>query len=101
MPAINADTVDFWKDIAAKLSKQRPYAGRKVKIVAGRKHMGKTGTVVRHMVSRFENPYRYGSEAQHHMIDMAGREWYVCQVRDDSDGSLFWVKAEYTECLDV
>lgn len=94
MPAINADTVDAWKALAQDLGAQRPSIGRSVTIVNG-KHKGKTGKVIAHIVSKFHNPFRYASEAQCHLREMAGRSGYVCRVRTES-GEEFWVNAEYT-----
>lgn len=98
MTAINSDTRAAWQDIANQLSAQRPYEGRRVRVTDGRKHVGKQGTVTRHMVSRYDDPFRYASEAQAHMREMAGRFGYVVRVRQD-DGAEFWVRADYVEVL--
>jgi hypothetical protein len=78
MACINADTRDFWNQLAKDLDGQRPRAGKFVEVTGGRKHKGKRGHVVRHELSRFGDHYRYGSDASHHMRDMTGREgWRV------------------------
>lgn len=82
MPAINADTIEFWKDIAVKVSAQRPDPGRVVKVTGGRKHQGRMGKVIRHQVSKYRDPFRYASEAQAHLRQMTGRTGYVCLVED-------------------
>lgn len=98
MPAINEDTREFWQQLADDLSAQRPYPGRRIEIVKGRKHKGKTGIVRRHMPDRYYDAFRYASEASAHMIQMAGREGYVVLV-DPENGPSFWVRADYTKVL--
>lgn len=97
MSCITNENAAGWQRIADSLSEQRPYAGRRVSIVGGRKHKGKVGTVLTHMLDRYSDAYRYGSDASHQMRDMRGRSGWVCKVRFD-DGSTGWVKADYTEC---
>lgn len=98
MGAINADTADAWRDLAAQCSADKPAPGRRVRVVAG-KRSGRTGVVTRHMPSRFEHDvYRYASEAQAHLRDMRGREGFVCRLRFD-DGSEAWVPARNVEVL--
>ena len=98
MSAINEDTRAAWQAIADELSKQRPHAGRRVRVVGGRKHKGKEGLVERHQLSKYGDAYRYASEAQAHMRDMAGRDGWVCLVRTDA-GETFWINAQHTEVV--
>ncbi len=98
MSCINSDTVDFWRQLANDLSAQRPSYGKRVRVTVGRKHIGKEGTVERHQVSRYGSAFRYGGEANLHMREMAGRDGFVCLVRDDG-GVAFWVPAENVEVL--
>lgn len=97
MSCINADTRSAWQAMADEASKTRPHPGRRVRIIGGRKHKGKVGTVVRHQVSQYGNAYRYGNDASHHLRDMRGRYGWTCLVRTDL-GEQFWVDADHTEC---
>lgn len=99
MSVLNERTREAWQAIANDLSKQRPYAGRRVRIVGGRKHKGKEGTVTRHQLDHYEDAFRYGGEASQHMAQMAGRDGYVVMVRPDA-GKPFWVKARFVLCID-
>lgn len=98
MSVINSDTQKFWQDMAKEASKVRPDPGKKVRIVKGRKHKGKEGTVMKNIQDKFHDAFRYGGEASHHMTDMYRREGFVVLVKQD-DGSTFWVRADYTEVL--
>jgi hypothetical protein len=93
--AINADTVDFWKAVAADVSLDRPYPGRRVYVDRGRKHKGKRGTVMRHERSRYTDAFRYGGDASQHMTEMRGRYGFRCLVRDDLTGETFWIDAPH------
>lgn len=88
------DNRDTWQRIADKASEQRPSVNKTVEIIAGRKHKGKTGIVVKHQVDQFADT-RYKSDASLALREINGREGYVVLVKAN-DGSLFWVKAEYT-----
>lgn len=97
MSCMNSTTREFWNDMGQQLSRQRPSCQRIVTIVQGRKARGRRGVVVKHMIDKYENAYRYGNETSHHMRDMQGREGWVCRVRLDS-GEEIWVKARYLVC---
>ena len=99
MSAINAETRDAWQSIADELSKQRPWPGRRVRVTGGRKHAGKEGTVLRHQVSKYNDVFRYASEAQAHMREMAGRSGFVVLVQPDNDSKPFWVDADKVDVL--
>jgi len=92
MPAINSENADAWRDIAARISEQRPDVGRIVTVTRG-KHKGKRGKVTRHMLDKYSDAFRYASEAQATLREMAGRAGFVCLVRFD-DGTDGWVKAD-------
>jgi hypothetical protein len=82
--------MDMWKALAPLLSdvsKEKPAVGRIVRIMRG-KHKGAIGPVERHIRSKFVNPYRYGSSAQHAMIDARGRYGFAVLV------SGFWTDAD-------
>lgn len=85
---------DAWQRIADEASEQRPSFGKTVEIVSGRKHKGKTGIVVKHQVDQYADT-RYKTDASLALREINGREGYVVLVKAN-DGSLFWVKAEYT-----
>lgn len=104
MSAINADTAEGWRKIAAQLEAQRPSAGKTVRVVGGRKHKGKIGTVQVHKLSRYSDAYRYASEAQAHMRDMRGRDGWVCRVLVLGAGSYseaVWIDARHLEVIKV
>ena len=98
MSVINSDTQECWQYLANEASKVRPDPGKCVRIVKGRKHLGKEGMVMKNIQDRFEDVFRYGGEAHHHMVSMRRREGFVVLIKQD-DGSTFWVKADYTEVL--
>lgn len=98
MACINESTRDAWQHMADEASKQRPYVGRRVKVVQGRKRLGETGTVIRHERDRFQpDVWRYGTDASMHLRDMQGRRGFVCVVRFDGGGK-DWIKSQYLEC---
>lgn len=76
---ITAENAPVIQSLLQSLNMEKPNEGQTVKVLTG-KHTGKTGLVKRHMRSRFENPYRYGSEMQHHMTDARGRYGFVVLV---------------------
>jgi hypothetical protein len=100
MAAITSENRDAWQALANDLDRNRPHVGRRVKVTGGRKYKGREGTVVHHMVSRFCDPFRYASDAQAHVREMAGRFGFVVRVRDDG-GAEFWVDADKVDCCDV
>jgi hypothetical protein len=100
MSAINGDTVEAWREIAKDLSAQRPYPGRRVEIVGGRKHKGRVGVVLIHCRDQYSSAFRYGGEANLHMREMAGRDGFVVKCRDEMTNEIFWCKADYTKVLD-
>lgn len=72
-----------------------PTVGKRVTVTAGRKHLGKCGTVIRHQRSAYVSD-RYRSEASLMLRDAVQREGFVVLVKPE-DGADFWVKAEYCE----
>ena len=90
----------FWQDVSAQLEPARPSVGKRVRSTTTRgKNVGRVGTVIRHEIDRFDgSAYRYGSDASHHMRDMAGTYGWRVQVRCD-DGATFWLSAMRVEVL--
>lgn len=80
--------------LADALSAYRPFVGRRVRIVEGRKHLGKIGTVTWHGPDRFAGR-AYGDGYQQAATEVMGRYRYRVGVRTD-DGETFFTKAEYT-----
>lgn len=75
-----------------------------MRVTGGRKHLGKEGTVISHMESKYErDAFRYGGEASQHMRQMEGRYGYVVLVEptNGGEGGRFWVKANNVECIEV
>src|SRR5687767_14218067 len=93
MPAITSENRAAWQGLIDTYGPARPHQGKRVRVLGGRKHVGREGVVTRHMQSRYANT-RYMSEAQGHLRDILGRRDWVCRVRED-DGSEFWVNAEH------
>jgi hypothetical protein len=74
--------MEMWKVLApllSEVSKEKPAVGRIVRIMRG-KYAGTIGQVERHIRSRYVNPYRYGSSAQHAMTDACGRYGFAVLV---------------------
>ena len=95
MATFTAENAAGWQAIADDCEKTRPSAGKYVRVDGGRKHTGKIGQVVRHQLDKFSSAYRYGSGASDALRDMQGRYGWVCMVRNEADGAVFWVKADY------
>jgi adenosine deaminase len=98
MAAINAENASAWQAMADQLSEQRPSVGRHVRVTAG-KHQGKVGTVIRHQPSQYINAFRYASDAQAHLREMAGRFGFVCRVQAAATPEQFWVDADKVEVI--
>ena len=94
---INADTREAWQALATKCGERRPYVGRTMCVAAGRKHRGTIGVVQKHMVSRFKDPFRYASDAQATLRELAGRAGYVVLLAPCDGSTPFWVNAEHVE----
>lgn len=98
MPAINSETAEAWRQIAADTSAQRPSYGKRVTVTKG-KHKGKSGVVMQHKVSRYGSAYRYGSDASHCTLDMIGRDGWCVQIQLDGDRyDRFWTGADNVRC---
>lgn len=97
MSAINQENARGWQIIADMLSRQRPYVGRWATVVRGKKLKGDRVKVLRHQIDQYEDVFRYGNEASHHMRAMDGRAGYVCLVETEG-GKRAWVKAKYLMC---
>lgn len=95
---INEDTRRGWQIIADMLSRQHPCPGRTAIVVRGRKMRGARVEILRHQIDRYENVFRYGNEAAHHMRAMSGRSGYVCLVRILESAEQAWIKAKYLAC---
>lgn len=93
---IKSEDRDFWQSVANKKALDYPHVGRKITVVDGRKHKGKTGIVRQHRIDRYSTAFRYGNDASHYMRDMAGREGFVVLI--DTGLETFWVKASYCLC---
>lgn len=98
MSAINADTLDMWKKLAADASAQRPSPGTRVRVTSGRKHKGEEGRVLRHEVNKFRDAFRYGGDANLQLREMMGRSGFRVQIQPDDSGA-FWCDADKVEVL--
>lgn len=88
---ITAENAPVLQSLFNAVNRDKPDVGCTVRVLRG-KHTGKIGIVKKHMLSRYENPYRYGSAMQHHMIDARGRSGYTILIQQDDE--TFWVPAK-------
>lgn len=98
MSAINSDNAKGWQKIADNVSRQRPSPGKYALVLKGKKLQNQKVVVVRHQIDQYENAFRYGNEASHHLREMMGRTGFVCLVRNEQ-GEEKWVKARYLMVL--
>lgn len=91
MPWITAENAPIIQSLFNDVSKDKPTIGATVRVRTG-KHAGKIGTVQRHMVSRYKNPFRYGSEMSRAMTQVRGRSGFVVLVKTETE--TFWVDAD-------
>ncbi len=92
MTIITRENAPLIQSLLSSVARDKPKVGSTVRVRLG-KHVGKVGTVDKHIRSRFENPYRYGSEMSHHMTDARGRHGYAILIKPE-DGAPFWTKAD-------
>lgn len=92
MTLITSENAPILQRLFNEVAKDKPCIGRVVRVTRG-KHAKKVGIVEKHIRSRFENPYRYGSEMSHHMIDARGRYGFAILVHPE-DGTPFWTAAD-------
>ena len=83
--------------IADRTADKRPSVGKTVKVIEGRKHLGKVGRVVFHGVDKYARTY-HKTDAQLMMQEILGRFGYVVKVVTD-DGDTFWIKANQVEVI--
>lgn len=93
MTCITRENAPALQSLFRSANMEKPNEGCIVKVLSG-KHVGKIGIVKKHMHSRYENPYRYGNEMSHHMLDARGRSGYEVLIQNDNES--FWVKANNT-----
>lgn len=89
---ITAENAPVLQRLFNEVNKDKPAVGCTVRVFTG-KHTGKIGVVKKHILSRFENPYRYGSPMSHHMLAARGRSGYAVLITS-YDGETFWVPAK-------
>lgn len=97
MSVITSENRAAWQSLANVCSEQRPDVGRKVKVTGGRKHIGKAGVVRIHKLSKYSTAFRYATDAQAQLREMAGRSGYCVLVQPDGGGESFWVDADKVE----
>lgn len=94
MPLITQENAPILQSLFTSVSKDRPEVGCTVRVLRSRKHQGKIGTVRKHARSRFVNPYRYGNDLSHCMIDARGRYGFVILIAPQDGGAEFWLDAD-------
>jgi hypothetical protein len=98
MSFISEVTQEQWKSLVDQTSPQRPSVGKIVKVVEGRKHLGKQGKVFWHGIDKYSDAWRYGSDAQHHLHDLCGRYGYRVGVETETEK--FFVPANKVEVIE-
>ena len=95
MTSINSETRGAWQQLATDLDKTCPRVGKIVKVTSG-KHSGKVGKVIWHGRDRYSDAFRYASEAQAHLRDLAGTYGFRVGIQMES-GECFFVGADKVE----
>lgn len=91
------DNHEAWQKIIDDTSPQRPDVGKTVKVVEGRKYLGKVGKVLWHGRNKFSTAWRYGSDAQWHLRDVMGRNGF--RIKIDTGTEKFFVDADKVEVI--
>jgi hypothetical protein len=86
-----------WQELFNSLDVDRPSVGRMVRVTGGKKHLGKEGKVFWHGKDKYSDAYRYGSPAQWHFRDAAGR--YGWRVGVDTGAEKFFISADKVEIV--
>ncbi|MFA6904122.1 MAG: hypothetical protein WC236_13685 [Gallionellaceae bacterium] len=81
------------QSLASELSRYRPFVGRTVKVIEGKKHCGEIGVVFWHGADKFGAPLRYCDDYTRAMASAMGRYGFRIGVQTE-DGAKFFVKAD-------
>lgn len=98
MTIIRAEDRAAWQALADKLAAQFPSVGKRVRVVAGRKHLGVDGIVTWHGRDRYADT-RHLSDAQLHLRDMEGRRGFRIGIRPLNGGPVFFISADSVEVI--
>lgn len=82
------------QSIADELSKDRPSVGRRVTVVKGKNHQGKTGVVFWHGRDRFSDAFRYADSAMSACLQVRGCAGYRVGI-ETKEGERLFVRADY------
>lgn len=82
------------QQLADRLSADRPFVGRTVRVDRGKKHVGKIGRVTWHGLDKFSTAFRYGSPDSASLTEVRGRYGYRIRVQTEQ-GESFFVPADY------
>ncbi len=91
-----------WKalsEIMSDVAKERPSVGKKVRVIRGKKHLGKEGVVFWHGSDRFQDPNRYADSFQSALRQARGTYFYRVGVMVDETQEKIFVPAENVEIL--
>lgn len=88
------------QELADRCDKERPSAGRRVKVVNGFKHLGISGVVTWHGKDKFARrldqfSLLHQNPSDQLLIEMVGKYGYRVRVQPDGGGEPFFVKAVY------
>lgn len=92
MALLTRENAPLIQSLLTEVSLDKPGVGRVVRVLTG-KYSKQVGTVEKHIVSRFERPFRYGNEMSHCMTQARARYGYAILVRPEN-GAAFWTKAD-------
>ena len=98
MALITSENRDARQQLADDMSAQFPGVGKRVRVTAGRKHLGRVGIVRWHGPDKFANTY-YKSDAQLMLRDLRGRDGF--RIRVESDGEFFFIAADKVEVVNA
>lgn len=99
---ISKSTRQFFDDMAGASEVQKPSPGKRVRVIGGRKHNGKIGYVIRHQESQFYGRFAKKKPTENLALrEVEGRVGYICLVKNEADGTTFWVDADKVDVIDL
>jgi len=90
---------EAWQAQIKKLEPNRPSVGKRVRVVEGRKHLGKEGEVFWHGIDKYDSNRYYKTAAQQMMSEAMGRMGYRVGIRTD-EGETFFTGADKVEVIE-
>ena len=97
MTTFTADNAQMWRDLFESVQARRPSVGKTVRVVSGKKHIGKSGQVIWHGEDKFYST-RYRADAQESMREAMGLHGFRVGIKT-ADGEKFFVGADKVEII--